>query len=1135
RSLLEVIADCARNLGDPALELRALEALRDVEGSGRPVRLAELLEGANRTAEAAEAWKRAFQSDPADPAAALGYARILEGRKRWGELADLLGQRAAVLASQGAVAVESRAELLCRQAGLLAEPLGDRSAAEVAYRQALELVPTFAPALSALAAICEARGATPEACELLDREISLGGGAERIASLATRLGDLRRDLGDAEAALSAYRRGLSAAEEAGDLGLAGLLSASAGQLLLGLGRSAEALEAGARALELGPESDGAATAHLVCARAAHRLGEIDRAWSHWKGLLALRPADAEALAALEEIGRGQGPERLVELMGQRALAEPDRERRAALFVEMAELRRRALADPEGAETALRFAFDAWPDGTRPYAELVALLEGAGRLDELADLMRARSRRAASEPVRAETLRELGDLLRARLRDPRAASEAFSRALELEPRDAVAAEGLAESLWAIGESARAETYYVRALGMGGGHLGAFFLHFRLGQIALLAERRDDALEQLRRCVALNPAFVPGREELATAAIDANEHDIAREALLGIVESLGASPEFKEQTARAWLRIGEVEKRALRFPAAVEAFERSVELDPEDPRPLRELAPLYEQRGQWTEAVQTLERLAERSQGGAAGNALVEAGLLLFDKLADMAGAAERFERALELVPREPRALRRLAEICSALGRGDRLLAIAEVAIALEPPNGPGWLDEYLPNVADVYEARGDFERAHWAVGRLASLGAKDPATLERLARLAGRLGRGEEQLEVEEGLARAMMEREPLESATRLRAIARRALDQLGDPSRAERLLIAAEALAPARAEDRRLLADLQRTSPRTAAQSVETYLELLRGSWPPDPSLLRQLGTTAATLGRSDVSRAALGLASAMGGEAPLAPPPLRPLPPGALAERFESTEPLGELLRHLSPQLERLFAASPARLGLSASSRIGPGCAPHVAELLGTIGIAIGASPLEAHLVPGPVALSLESVPYRVLLVGSHALSSLPAAGLRFLLAQRLILAELGLSLPLKFSHRDLHTLALLVGAFFGGPALLPPEEQSRLAPFLSALHASCPPMLEAKLRPLGQELVAGLPRFDPARFIADGTEQANRLALWVTGDLSGGLAAIAFLEGADRPAWDCRQGRALIEWAFSSEWLRRVEGEAR
>ena len=1140
--LYEAVADCAAAVEDPALELRALEALGQGGDGRRARRLAELLEGAGRDAEAIEAWQRAFRRDPLDATVADGFERLLETRKRWEELAEALELRASALAAHGGAAGEARAELLCRRAALLAGQLGDPRAAEAAFRDALALVPGYVPALSALAAICEARGATADACELIEREIEIGGPPRRLASLWGRVGDLRRDLGDLAAAERAYRAAASSASEGGDGALAAAARLRLAAALLQTARPDEALAVAEAAVATGLPAGDAPEGHALCARAAAALGQLDRAWGHWKDLLEARPGDPAALAGIDELLRGRAagggaagggldPARVAELLAHRAAGERDRERKAELLFELSEVRRRELSDDDGSEAALRDAVAAWPDGQRAMDELSARLESAGRIEALSELLRERSRRAASEQVRSRTLRELGELLRTRLRDLRGAAEAFSRALELDPRDPLASEGLAETLWSLGEPLRAEPHYRRALG-GGGHLGEFFLRFRLGQIAMLAARPTEALAELERCVEGNPAFLPAREELASVATALGRFDVARVALLGIVETLGSSPEFAEQLGDVWWRLGELEKRLLRFEAAIEAFERSVEQNGGDPRPLGELARLYEQRGQWPEAVRALRRFAELTQGSAAGAALVEAGILLLDKLADMSGAAEALERALELVPSDARAIERLAEVCEAVGRRERLVELAEAALASRPPDGPEWLEAHLSTLADACEAMGRWELAHWAARKLVQrAGPTDIEALERLARIAGRLGRAAEQLELEERVAARLVEERPLEAATRLRALARRALDRLSDPVTAERLLVTAERLAPARLEDRRLLADLQRQRPDAAPRAVEAYLEVLRSGWPPDPSLLRQLGATAALLDRAELSRASLGLAGAMAGDPPPPPPAPRPLPRDIWIALPWPEEPLAELLRNLAPQLERLFSVDAGRLGLGEATRIGPARAPHVAEALVELGSALGCPVPEAHLAPGRPSVFMECTQPRSLLVGGAALAALPIGPLRFLIAQRMAAAELGLLLPLKFSHRDLSTLALLLAAFLDDPGVVPPSELARLRPFLAALGSSCPAPLHARLAPVGRRLAAGLSAFDPARFVAEAVDGANRLALWATGDLAGGLAAIGHGDGEPRPSWDGRQGRALVGWAFSDEGLRLLE----
>ncbi|HUB08683.1 MAG TPA: tetratricopeptide repeat protein [Myxococcales bacterium] len=1131
RKLVEALVRCAAAAGDGELELAALGALPADAPDAPEVarRQAALLEKLGRPAEAADAWRRAFLLRPEDGAAFDALVRQLETRKRWAELAEILQRRAEALVSLGEESRDARAELLFRRGALLAGEIGDAAAAEAAYREVLAQLPGHRAALTALTALCQARGATAEAAALLETDLSGGGAPATVAALGLRLGRLRQEMGDGPAAERALKAALEAARTADLKPLVGEVQGVLAGTLLALDRSEEALVCAKAALAAAPPEEQPRLRGL-CAEAAARLGFADQAREHWRELLILRPGDPAGLAGLEALARTEGPGLLAEVLAERAKAEPEPLRRAKIWVELADLCAGKLGDPKGAEAALRAAIEAAPDEAEALERLRKLLEGEERFEEVVELLRQRARKAGSDDVRAGAFRDQGEILRTRLRNPRRAVEAYTRALELRPADAVASEGLGECLLALGQGERAAEHYRRAL-TGGSHLGEFFLHFRLGEIAQRAGRAEQALQHFQASIAANPAFVPSREAAAQIADALGRVDVAVSILRGLLSALDPA-EFGEQVASVLLRIGELEKRSLRFEAAIEAFERSAKLNPKDPRPLQDLAVLYQHRARWADAARVLLELADLREGAAAAAALVEAAILHLDKLADMAKAAELLERAVGFEPPEPRALQRLAEICAALGRQERLVEVADRLHATEGATWPAWLDELWVPIALAYEKAGRLREAHEAIVRARRSAPTAEALLERQRALAEKSGDVGEQIDLEEQLIELATAERPLEAATRLRALARRSVEQLGSPDRAERLLERADELAPGRPEDRRLLADLRRRRPESAGKAMAAYLDLARQSWPPTADLLRALGATAAAVGEPDVARSALGLAGAMAGEVPPPPPPLRPLPERVWQEPPLSPEsPFAALLARLAAYLEPLFPGDLRRFGLAPADRLGADRAPQIQLWIEEARAAVRAREVQVFLVPGLDSLALENTRPAAIIVGGGPLASLGPGPMRFLIAQRLALLELGFTLPSKFSPRDAATLALLLACFLDSPGHAPQGEAVRLQPFLAALERACPAEVRSRLAPLGRELARGLPTFDSRRAMADATLRAAKLALWATGDLQGALAALPFAEPAEGrrslAPWETPLGQALARWAFSMEYL--------
>jgi hypothetical protein len=219
------------------------------------------------------------------------------------------------------------------------------------------------------------------------------------------------------------------------------------------------------------------------------------------------------------------------------------------------------------------------------------------------------------------------------------------------------------------------------------------------------------------------------------------------------------------------------------------------------------------------------------------------------------------------------------------------------------------------------------------------------------------------------------------------------------------------------------------------------------------------------------------------------------------------------------------------ARYAVGDADRVGPNHAPQLHEWVERVRAALRARPATVYLSVGFPSMAIESTRPPSLIVGGVALAALGSGPMQFLLAQRLALLELGFALPSKFSPKDITTLARLAVRFITGEPGGDPVEEQRLAPFLDALERGCPAQIRVQLEEVAARATRELAGFDPRRHAVAVLARANRMALWITGDLAGALAALEFMErgGADAGTkpWHYPQGRALIDWAFSQEFL--------
>ncbi|MEO6436494.1 MAG: tetratricopeptide repeat protein [Tepidisphaeraceae bacterium] len=226
------------------------------------------------------------------------------------------------------------------------------------------------------------------------------------------------------------------------------------------------------------------------------------------------------------------------------------------------------------------------------------LHRAGRLDDAEAVYR---RHVAANPADARVLHLLGTLLIQR-RQPAAAVEFLSRAVDAAPSSPDAHFALADALRFAGEFPAAEQAY-------------------------------------RKSLALRPLFPPAHNGLGLALVQQGKLD-----------------------------------------SAIVAWQRALQLKPDHAEALANLGAAYAQQDKSTEAAALLRRaIAANPSFAPAHNNLAN----VLDEMDDADGAIEHWSKAIELQPNYFDALVNLSKALHLRGREDESLALIERAIAIRP--------------------------------------------------------------------------------------------------------------------------------------------------------------------------------------------------------------------------------------------------------------------------------------------------------------------------------------------------------------------------------------------------------------------------------------------------------------------
>lgn len=390
-------------------------------------------------------------------------------------------------------------------------------------------------------------------------------------------------------------------------------------------------------------------AHLLAGQVWEAgLGQLENALLRYRESVALLPHAPEPLFRMarvaEALGRAQealaGYQQAVELAGPSPQNDDVRRAAHAAHHALARLYRMKLQDPVQARSHLEAALALDATDRVALGELIPAFRAGGRAADLADALEKAAAIADEQTQRAAALAEAGELYRSRLGQPEKAERLLNAAVEADPRQRLALEGLL----ALAEARR-----------DGGPLAR-----SLKALAELAVEPKDRARYLRR-LAVTARDLTFDLELAayalTEVLKLEPEDLAALGELcvlqrkrGDVSGLAAALEQRARAAEG--------HRDFRLAGAA----------------LRELAQVLEARlGRVGEALVALEKAARLAP---------DAGVL--SDLADLSLRCERPEharRALEdllaLLPKHA-APERIAEVRARLGRaceqlGDRAAA------------------------------------------------------------------------------------------------------------------------------------------------------------------------------------------------------------------------------------------------------------------------------------------------------------------------------------------------------------------------------------------------------------------------------------------------------------------------------
>jgi tetratricopeptide (TPR) repeat protein/tRNA A-37 threonylcarbamoyl transferase component Bud32 len=589
---------------------RRVEARRGREKADALLKLAEVHEDRlEDLAEATHRYEAVLAIEPHDLQALKGLDRVYNRTGKYRELLENLESQIAIAATP-----RQKINLYERMATLHDEEFLDHERAVVCLEAMLGLDGANDQALTALPRHYRALARWEELDQLYEKHITVtGDDVRRVELMMQRARVLADNVGSPDRATRIYEHVLELSP-----GHAGALEALARLRELS-GDSHAALSAIEALAQKAATPEGKAEQWLRAARLLEGRGDRDGAIERYKLALEASPRDAAASSALRLAYELRGDvASIVALVEKELTLAEGKMTKARLYAELARVQREKLHDDDRAESSARIAVELDPTNADALLVLGDLAYEGGRYLEAAKHLESLVSRASVLPKK--------DAVRALVRYVEAyghgvAVPASSPALS-------AREGLRESI----PPASLTTSHPR-------------LAAAVDSLAQIAPDDADALARVGRVM-----------------FDAGDSQLARAVYEHLLEEHGAQLSHVDRADAQW-RLGESLRKLGELDKAVDALRAAADADPASAEPLRALARVYEQTGDWEEYIRNKRRRLEVATGAERFDLLLEIGDAEFSRLGDRARAGKTYVTALEERPDDRKLLTKLMQLYS----------------------------------------------------------------------------------------------------------------------------------------------------------------------------------------------------------------------------------------------------------------------------------------------------------------------------------------------------------------------------------------------------------------------------------------------------------------------------------------
>jgi tetratricopeptide (TPR) repeat protein len=554
-----------------------------------------------RVDEAVDAWRRVIAIDPSDFRALAALENLFTREGRWEEAIDVLEKRALVTDDEA-----QRRETLLQAAATWEEKVEDLTKAAAVYERVRASDPSNMTASERLEAIYKQQYKWTELVEiLLERSELVSDVEQQIQLLNTVAKIYENEIGDQESAFyvlqAAFKRDYSHDQTAHELE----------RLATATNRWQELLDEYTNRVNELEREDRASAADLwvkIGRWYAEHLSHLEYAIHSVQQALRIDPAHTGALAGIADLQRKRGSwSELIETLQRHAAVEPDKAKKSAIYLDLAELLERQMQDIGGAIHSYQQALSFEPSNQQTLTALDRLYRRTEQWENLIDILNRRAELSTDDQEVIRYRTEIGSIWDLRLFDAGQAITAYQKVLDLDPSNLNALRAL-ETLYEKTEQTEKYLDVLEAqLDASPSDAERVSLYERMA--AAWEERfgkLDRAAEALEKIVAIDNRNYSAYRELARLYQAAGKYD----ALVETYRNHIMATTDVSTRVELYVAMGTVYEQQLNeVDRAIEAYNDVLSFDGDDTRALDALGRLYEKISEWERAIDVMTHLVQ----------------------------------------------------------------------------------------------------------------------------------------------------------------------------------------------------------------------------------------------------------------------------------------------------------------------------------------------------------------------------------------------------------------------------------------------------------------------------------------------------------------------------------------------